>query len=65
MKRVCSLVGFILGTVMHAIYTVAEFFSILLIIDLLAGYDAEVGSAFLLGVVFLTFALSIELKVFR
>ena len=35
MKRPLTLIGFILGTVMHSIYTVAELFLIALIIDLI------------------------------
>lgn len=64
MKRPLTLIGFILGTVMHSIYTVAELFLIALIIDLIVSAGATT-SVFTAVILLITVALSIVSLIFN
>ena len=59
MRRIPSLTGFIIGTVMTAVYTGFELFTFALIIDLIFGLDAQAGVSLAMIVMLLTLALSI------
>lgn len=64
MRRPITLVGFILGTVMHSVYTIAELFVVALIIDLVVSAGATT-STFMALILLITLALSIISLVFN